>query len=117
MGTVSSCRVLPSSRICTDHCAHSVLATLSTQRNALSMLQSRVSLIVQYLRACLAGKARKDSETLRMIASLVGSLPGGAEVEGAEEAKEGGELKEEFLTVRLPCSLSVVDIARAMLTS
>ncbi|BGP59547.1 hypothetical protein NBRC10512v2_000842 [Rhodotorula toruloides] len=58
----------------------------------------RVSLIVQYLRACLAGKARKDSETLRMIASLVGSLPGGAEVEGAEEAKEGGELKEEFLT-------------------
>ncbi|KAJ8296488.1 COP9 signalosome complex subunit 6 [Rhodotorula toruloides] len=75
-----------------------LLATLSTQRNALSMLQSRVSLIVQYLRACLAGKARKDSETLRMIASLVGSLPGGAEVEGAEEAKEGGELKEEFLT-------------------
>ncbi|BGP05334.1 hypothetical protein JCM10049v2_001139 [Rhodotorula toruloides] len=75
-----------------------LLATLSTQRNALAMLQSRVSLIVQYLQACLEGKARKDSETLRMIASLVGSLPGAAEVEGADEAKEGGELKEEFLT-------------------
>ncbi|GEM09316.1 COP9 signalosome complex subunit 6 [Rhodotorula toruloides] len=76
-----------------------LLVTLSTQRNALSMLQSRVSLIVQYLQACLEGKARKDNETLRMIASLVGSLPGGTDIGGAEEsAKEGGELKEEFLT-------------------
>lgn len=66
------------------------------------MLQSRVSLIVQYLQACLEGKARKDNETLRMIASLVGSLPGAAEAGGADapgDEKEGGELKEEFLTV------------------
>ncbi|GAA6006205.1 hypothetical protein JCM10207_000561 [Rhodosporidiobolus poonsookiae] len=54
----------------------SLLAALSTQRNALSMLHSRISVILSYLQSLQSGNARVDPETLRQIAALVASLPG-----------------------------------------
>ncbi|GAA5891865.1 hypothetical protein JCM5296_003254 [Sporobolomyces johnsonii] len=70
----------------------SLIATLSTQRNALSMLSSRVSVITQYLAAVGAGKAKKDDETLRQISALVSGL------KGQEMGGEGAELEGEFMT-------------------
>ncbi|GAA5973372.1 hypothetical protein JCM11641_003098 [Rhodosporidiobolus odoratus] len=103
----------------------SLLAALTTQRSALSMLSDRISQILSYLQAVASGTARSDPETLRQIAALVASLPGEAESEtptlgkedkgmgkGKEKATErdagegkgtgqgegGGALEEEFLT-------------------
>lgn len=82
------------------------------------MLSDRVALIVQYLDAVSRGQARRDDETLRMIASLAGTLPSadaktmpamesasGGEVamgskEGESESGPKGELELEFMTVR-----------------
>ncbi|GAA6042636.1 hypothetical protein JCM8097_008257 [Rhodosporidiobolus ruineniae] len=91
----------------------SLIASLSTQRSALSMLHDRLKVVLAYLHAVTSGKARKDPETLRQIAALVASLPGaldpaeaakgkGKEVEAVGESeKEGGEqgeFEKEFLT-------------------
>ncbi|POY76010.1 hypothetical protein BMF94_0733 [Rhodotorula taiwanensis] len=93
-----------------------LIVALSTQRNALQMLSDRVALIVQYLDAVSRGQARRDDETLRMIASLAGTLPSadaktmpamesasGGEVamgskEGESESGPKGELELEFMT-------------------
>jgi COP9 signalosome complex subunit 6 len=67
-----------------------VIASLSSQRNALSMLSSRVSQITAYLTAVSEGKAKKDDETLRQIQALVSGLKGQV---------GGGQLEKEFMTV------------------
>ncbi|GAA5961597.1 hypothetical protein JCM3765_002642 [Sporobolomyces pararoseus] len=66
-----------------------LMATLSSQRNALSMLHSRVSQITKYLTAVSEGKAKKDDETLRQIQALVSGLKGQV---------GGGQLEKEFMT-------------------
>ncbi|GAA5908832.1 COP9 signalosome complex subunit 6 [Sporobolomyces salmoneus] len=69
--------------------ASALIATLSSQRNALSMLSSRVAQITTYLTAVSQGKAKKDDETLRQIQALVSGLKGQV---------GGGELEKEFMT-------------------
>lgn len=66
-----------------------LIATLQSQRNALSMLQSRVSQITTYLKAVSQGEAKKDDETLRQIQALVSGLQG---------QEGGGQLEKEFMT-------------------
>ncbi|GAA6060312.1 hypothetical protein JCM10212_002953 [Sporobolomyces blumeae] len=68
----------------------SLVATLASQRNALSMLSSRVALIIQYLEALSTGQAKRDDETLRQIQALVSGLKG--------QVGKGGELEQEFMT-------------------
>ncbi|KAK9897723.1 Mov34-domain-containing protein [Cystobasidium minutum MCA 4210] len=51
-----------------------LVAGLSTQRNAISMLHSRIAAILEYLSAVQQGKAAPDHETLRQISSLVSSI-------------------------------------------
>ncbi|GAA5868254.1 hypothetical protein JCM8547_002294 [Rhodosporidiobolus lusitaniae] len=75
--------------------ASSLIAALSTQRSALSMLHDRVSVILTYLRSASSGTAKKDPETLRQIAALVASLPGIGE--GATEKMGGGEKGEKVV--------------------
>lgn len=94
-----------------------MIVALSTQRNALQMLADRVALIVRYLYAVSRGAARRDDETLRMIASLAGTLPsavaqtlpvgevaaptqGPGAVPGVKARGTGDELELEFMTVR-----------------
>lgn len=85
-----------------------VIVALTTQRNALQMLADRVRVIVEYLSALSQDKVRRDDETLRMIASLAGTLPAAVaqtlpvgEASDATLRKEGGgELELEFMTVR-----------------
>lgn len=55
-------------------CIDVVVAGLSTQRNAISMLHSRIAAILEYLSAVQQGKAAPDHETLRQISSLVSSI-------------------------------------------
>ncbi|GAA5845491.1 hypothetical protein JCM3766R1_001537 [Sporobolomyces carnicolor] len=69
--------------------ASALIASLSSQRNALSMLSSRVSQITAYLAAVARGEAEKDDETLRQIQALVSGLKGHV---------GGGELEKEFMT-------------------
>ncbi|GAA5870823.1 hypothetical protein JCM16303_001596 [Sporobolomyces ruberrimus] len=69
--------------------ASALIATLSSQRNALSMLSSRVVQITTYLSAVSQGKAPKDDETLRQIQALVSGLKGQV---------GGGQLEKEFMT-------------------
>ncbi|GAA5924689.1 COP9 signalosome complex subunit 6 [Sporobolomyces koalae] len=66
-----------------------LLATLSSQRNALSMLSSRVAQITTYLTAVSQGTAPTDDETLRQIQALVSGLKG--QIGSAE-------LEKEFMT-------------------
>jgi COP9 signalosome complex subunit 6 len=68
---------------------HTVIASLTTQRNAIKMLHDRVSVIVQYLNAVAAGTAPKDQETFRQISALISSLP----------ATDSLDFREEFMTV------------------
>lgn len=51
-----------------------VVAGLTTQRNAISMLHSRVGTILEYLEGVRKGKVAPDHETLRQISSLVSSI-------------------------------------------
>ncbi|GAA6008737.1 hypothetical protein JCM11491_003416 [Sporobolomyces phaffii] len=69
--------------------ASALIATLSSQRNALSMLSSRVKVITTYLSQVSQGKAKKDDETLRQIHALVSGLKGQV---------GGGLLEKEFMT-------------------
>ncbi|ORY90688.1 Mov34-domain-containing protein [Leucosporidium creatinivorum] len=71
----------------------SLIASLTTQRNAIKMLFDRVSIIVEYLAAVSAGTAPKDEETLRQISSLVAGLK-----QGGDGNTESGEWREEFMT-------------------
>ncbi|KAK4699864.1 hypothetical protein P7C70_g6393, partial [Phenoliferia sp. Uapishka_3] len=66
----------------------SLIASLTTQRNAIKMLFDRVSVIVQYLNAVAAGTAVKDQETLRQISALISSLP----------ATDSEDFRDEFMT-------------------
>lgn len=66
-----------------------MIASLSTQRNALKMLHERVLVIVQYLEAVGRGEAVRDEETLRQISALITSLP----------ATASAEFDDEFMTV------------------
>lgn len=76
------------------HPPTTVIASLTTQRNAIKMLFDRVSIIVVYLAAVSAGTAPKDEETLRQISSLVAGLK-----QGRDGNAESGEWREEFMTV------------------
>jgi COP9 signalosome complex subunit 6 len=51
-----------------------VVAGLSAQRNAISMLHSRIGGILEYLSAVQQGQTEPDHETLRQISSLVSSI-------------------------------------------
>ncbi|GAA5826308.1 hypothetical protein JCM5353_003787 [Sporobolomyces roseus] len=73
----------------TSSSATALIATLQSQRNALSMLSSRVNQITTYLQAISEGKAKKDDETLRQIQALVSGLKG---------QTGGGDLEKEFMT-------------------
>ncbi|KAK4052114.1 hypothetical protein OIV83_002408 [Microbotryomycetes sp. JL201] len=85
-------------RVAVDHVAKasggdqggqsSIIANLTTQRNAIQMLADRVQVIVQYLQAIQAGTAPRDEETLRMISALCTSLP----------ATDAVEFQQEFMT-------------------
>ncbi|GAA5954381.1 hypothetical protein JCM8115_004569 [Rhodotorula mucilaginosa] len=83
-----------------------LIVALTTQRNALQMLADRVRVIVEYLSALSQDKVRRDDETLRMIASLAGTLPAAvAQTLPVGEASDatlrkvgGGELELEFMT-------------------
>ncbi|GAA5829182.1 hypothetical protein JCM11251_004152 [Rhodosporidiobolus azoricus] len=90
-----------------------LLAALSTQRSALSMLQDRIAIILRYLTAISSPSpsssspdtsppVRKDPETLRQIAALVASLEGaissaGVAIDGSGE--EGSEAKKRIGSV------------------
>lgn len=65
-----------------------LIASLTTQRNAIKMLFDRISIIVKYLDAVQNGSAPKDNETLRQISALVTSLP----------ATDSKEFRGEFMT-------------------
>lgn len=94
----------PSTFVDLHSAPRAVLAALSTQRSALSMLHDRISLIHRYLLSLTAGTAPRDPETLRQIAALVASLPsttaGGPVANGGKKEAEGGssEFEKEFLT-------------------
>lgn len=70
-----------------------VIATLTTQRNAVKMLNDRMNLIISYLeKISLEGEGGgvvKDPEVLRMIGALIVSLP----------ASDSEAFREEFMTV------------------
>lgn len=107
--------IAPDSRFIRPCKTRAVIVALTTQRNALQMLADRVRVIVEYLSALSQDKVRRDDETLRMIASLAGTLPAAvAQTLPVGEASDatlrkvgGGELELEFMTVRrrnhLPC--------------
>ncbi|KAK4051319.1 hypothetical protein OIO90_004800, partial [Microbotryomycetes sp. JL221] len=63
----------------------SMIANLTTQRNAIQMLSDRVKTIVEYLQALSKGSVERDEETLRMIASLCSSLPSTSSIEFTQE--------------------------------
>ncbi|KAM0787944.1 hypothetical protein ACM66B_006149 [Microbotryomycetes sp. NB124-2] len=85
-------------RVAVDHAAKvsggaeggqsSMIANLTTQRNAIQMLADRVKVIVQYLQAVAQGTAPRDEETLRMISALCTSLP----------ATDAVDFQQEFMT-------------------
>ena len=83
-GTVSGDRtpfrptIAPDSRFIRPCKTRAVIVALTTQRNALQMLADRVRVIVEYLSALSQDKVRRDDETLRMIASLAGTVPAAA---------------------------------------
>ncbi|WOO83447.1 putative phospholipasec [Vanrija pseudolonga] len=78
------------------------IATLTTQRNAIAMLQERVAVIVQYISGVLNGTATVDHSILRQISSLVATLP----VMDAEQFKE--ELKTEYNDAQLTTYLTTL---------
>ena len=66
-----------------------MIATLTTQRNAIKMLYERIAIVVDYLTRLEKGTVDKDAATLRMISALVTSLP----------AVDSNEFRQEFMTV------------------
>lgn len=116
-GSCKSPRSCPSERLSDKRLPHSflivalVVSHLQTQRAAIQMLQSRISVLVKYVSSVLAGKftscflhrpptqrisgigeSPKDNDTLRSLTALVASLP----------ASENKGFREEFDTVRIP---------------
>ncbi|RUS30626.1 hypothetical protein BC938DRAFT_479148 [Jimgerdemannia flammicorona] len=65
-----------------------LIAHLTTQRNAINMLHTRIAVLHQYLLDAKAGIVPKDHDVLRQIASLCHRLP----------AIDSAEFREEFLT-------------------
>ncbi|ETW87572.1 hypothetical protein HETIRDRAFT_413887 [Heterobasidion irregulare TC 32-1] len=59
---------------------------LQTQRAAVKMLHDRIVILVQYVKDVMAGKAPKDSATLRSLTALLASLP----------ASENKAFRQEF---------------------
>lgn len=55
-----------------------VVAGLTTQRNAISMLHSRIGAVREYLNAVQTGQITPDRDTLRQISSLVSSASAAA---------------------------------------
>ncbi|CAG8440894.1 8055_t:CDS:2 [Acaulospora morrowiae] len=85
-------------RIAVDHVAHTVLgeggegssliAHLTTQRNAIQMLHTRIKLLHQYLDLTNSNQAPVDHDILRQIAGLCNRLP----------TIDSLDFKQEFLT-------------------
>ncbi|TXT08758.1 hypothetical protein VHUM_02886 [Vanrija humicola] len=78
------------------------IATLTSQRNAIAMLQERVAVIVEYISGVLNGTAKVDHNILRQISSLVATLP----VMDADQFKE--ELKTEYNDAQLTTYLTTL---------
>lgn len=74
-----------------------VIATLTTQRNAIKMLHDRVTIILEYLNQLNLGTVEKDQETLRQIGSLITSIP----------ALNSVDFQSEFMTVSNAHAVSV----------
>lgn len=82
-----------------------MVAGLSTQRNAISMLHSRIAAILEYLSGVHQGKIAPDHETLRQISSLVSSITSSSTSESTSASKSptastsgtaGASLASEF---------------------
>jgi COP9 signalosome complex subunit 6 len=67
----------------------SLIASFTTQYNAIKMLSDRIKMLVDYVHSVQEQKIPKDDETLRQISSLVAGLPASGELE---------EFRQEFLT-------------------
>ncbi|UZJ55425.1 hypothetical protein CBS101457_004745 [Exobasidium rhododendri] len=67
----------------------SLIASLTTQYNAIKMLSDRIKTVVDYVHAVKSQKIPKDDEICRQISSLVSGLPASGELE---------EFRQEFLT-------------------
>ncbi|SGY69083.1 BQ5605_C004g02954 [Microbotryum silenes-dioicae] len=85
----------------------SLVASLTTQRNAVKMLHDRIRTIVSYLEAVQQGTAPRDDETLRQISALLTRLQPKttAKADTREGEDKGGEMdlpddgyEEEFMT-------------------
>ena len=92
--------MIPSNCQATEACI-TVIAGLSTHRNAVAMLHSRIGVILEYLDAIKKGTQPPDRETLRQIASLVASVvsstasPQKADTNGHAESSFADEFDRE----------------------
>jgi len=82
---------------------------LQTQRAAVKMLHDRILVLVNYVKAVLAGSATKDHATIRSLAALVASLPA-SDSQGFRE-----EFETEYVDVQLTAYLSTLTKSTSIL--
>jgi hypothetical protein len=96
-----------------------VVAGLTTQRNAISMLHSRIGAILEYLKAVQIGQIAPDPETLRQISSLVSSVSAAptevssttqsmASTSDVESSSQASEFQQEQSDVMLTSLLGLM---------
>ncbi|WWD21032.1 hypothetical protein CI109_105513 [Kwoniella shandongensis] len=79
-----------------------VVANLTTQRNAIRMLYERISVLLQYISGVINKTAKPDHTILRQISALVATLP----TMDAKEFQE--ELMTEYSDVQLAAYLTTL---------